>query len=910
MTDCVVYAFRVLSIVDAREHASKHKVAAKKTLAKDADVEMADGTTPGPSIQSQIDKAVSAGLKKLTAASKVSLTPGYNNRSHTNKSSSAGQGRQGQEEESVDFLHQEGFGAPEALRSARRPQAAPRNERWQVYFEDEEDFRKGQGEGPGELTSPKNLNVTHFRYDLPSSYPDWLLTIPYPTAISYIHLNTPIEILLAAQFRSSVHISPGVSLPKEIQNQLSVGMKYMFHNPRNTDLILSAWEDFEERLRWRLFFTFTEGDNTLYDPDYEVPHERKKSAPTFPGYIEQGIRMGRVFVKNTIRKIPAEEDRGTFNSLAPHPRLIEKFMSENNYIITPTDKNLGIAVSERTWIIEKCEELLSDKRNYEIIHPVTMGALINAKCKKMEVIAELAELALPNGTQIGAFMRHKITPKGEKHTVARFYGIPKIHKEPVKMRPIIPCHSVVQGPAAKYVSKTLKPIIALAPTIIHGSKDLAIKLSRLELLPRRQYYIVTGDVVAYYPNIPIQHCLDIIGEFWLEHYSDPRPEEESLQADHEGYIFRLCLEVANRELITQFQDKYYLQKRGLAMGVDCSPDLANLYGWHFERQSNILVDPQIPFYGRYIDDCFALVYASSREEAINVMQNKIKFDDCVIEWDASDHYQHFLDMTIYRDSSGKIQHMPYRKVGSHQERIPWISHHPLDVKRGTFIGEMSRLATLSSVKSHYVEAMKGLVSLYVKRGYPDHVVNTWLKANFTERWNKRLNENKREHAEVLVLKSEFNTAWNYFNAKELGDEMFTYWRTWMRLAESGSYNPAHPAFEFRDASIGETPDSLRSEIWYPDGTYRMPDIRKINIVNRRMIVSRKRTRNLFDLTSTWKKVVLKQLEEHASQDLEIVAGVEEDAPMEEGEVIVLHRRSLSPDRIDPNTFLVKKRRLE
>ena len=39
------------------------------------------------------------------------------------------------------------------------------------------------------------------------------------------------------------------------------------------------------------------------------------------------------------------------------------------------------------------------------------------------------------------------------------------------------------------------------------------------------------------------------------------------------------------------------------------------------------------------------------------------------------------------------------------------------------------------------------------------------------------------------------------------------------------------------------------------GTF-VPDIRKIGILNRRMIVSCKRTRNLFDLTNIWKNTVI------------------------------------------------------
>ena len=69
------------------------------------------------------------------------------------------------------------------------------------------------------------------------------------------------------------------------------------------------------------------------------------------------------------------------------------------------------------------------------------------------------------------------------------------------MRPIIPCHSAVQNPAAKYISKMLKPIIKLVPSIIHGTKDLAIKLSKIQLIPNRKFYFITRDIVAYYCTI-------------------------------------------------------------------------------------------------------------------------------------------------------------------------------------------------------------------------------------------------------------------------------------------------------------------------------------------------------------------------------------------------------------------------
>ncbi|KIM76751.1 hypothetical protein PILCRDRAFT_91510 [Piloderma croceum F 1598] len=57
LSDIPVYCFRVVSIVEARDHAATTKVKAKKQLHQAADAEMADATKPGPSIQSMIDKA-------------------------------------------------------------------------------------------------------------------------------------------------------------------------------------------------------------------------------------------------------------------------------------------------------------------------------------------------------------------------------------------------------------------------------------------------------------------------------------------------------------------------------------------------------------------------------------------------------------------------------------------------------------------------------------------------------------------------------------------------------------------------------------------------------------------------------------------------------------------------------------
>jgi hypothetical protein len=200
-------------------------------------------------------------------------------------------------------------------------------------------------------------------------------------------------------------------------------------------------------------------------------------------------------------------------------------------------------------------------------------------------------------------------------------------------------------------------------------------------------------------------------------------------------------------------------------------------------------------------------------------------------------------MFLYKNNKGELHYMPYCKAGNHQERIPWISAHPLDVKRGTFLGKMSRLAVLSSTMETYKEALIGLISLYIHCGYPTELVHKWYYSNILVRWNKKLENHPVPTADTLVLKTEYNLAWNYFNAHELGQTIFDYWGTWLSKHNAREHNIDYPA-----------PPRVRGA--------KEPgfDLRNTDIMKSRVIVSRKRTHNFMDLTNLWKKSVLESIE--------------------------------------------------
>ena len=66
-------------------------------------------------------------------------------------------------------------------------------------------------------------------------------------------------------------------------------------------------------------------------------------------------------------------------------------------------------------------------------------------------------------------LKKKLTPSCE--TIPRIYGLPKIHKEGVPLRPIVNTIGSATYELAKYVAKILKPLVGNTDSFIKDSKD-------------------------------------------------------------------------------------------------------------------------------------------------------------------------------------------------------------------------------------------------------------------------------------------------------------------------------------------------------------------------------------------------------------------------------------------------------
>ena len=80
------------------------------------------------------------------------------------------------------------------------------------------------------------------------------------------------------------------------------------------------------------------------------------------------------------------------------------------------------------------------------------------------------------------------------------------------------------------------------------------------------YLLVTGDVTSLYTNMDTDRSIACVERAFTNIPEDKRPDQEIIK------LLDICL----RKNDFSFDNKYYLQTKGTAMGKRFSPDLANI----------------------------------------------------------------------------------------------------------------------------------------------------------------------------------------------------------------------------------------------------------------------------------------------------------------------------------------------
>ena len=212
----------------------------------------------------------------------------------------------------------------------------------------------------------------------------------------------------------------------------------------------------------------------------------------------------------------------------------------------------------------------------------------------------------------------KMYPTGA--VAPKFYGLPKIHKRDIALRPIVSSRGSINYEVAKELSRILRPLVGSSPHHIKNTGDFGQQLKGITLQANEN--IVSYDVSALFTSVPIDPVINIIRRK-LE--LDQKPHlRTSMSVVQIISLLEFCL----KTIYFQFQGRFYEQLQGTAMGSPISPIVANLYMEDFENNTINTAECPPNVWKRFVDDTFVIIEAEKKQgflEHINNVDPHIHF---------------------------------------------------------------------------------------------------------------------------------------------------------------------------------------------------------------------------------------------------------------------------------------------
>ena len=158
--------------------------------------------------------------------------------------------------------------------------------------------------------------------------------------------------------------------------------------------------------------------------------------------------------------------------------------------------------------------------------------------------------------------------------IPKFYGLPRIHKAGVPVRPIVSSRGAVSYETAKELAKILKTLVGKSPYSVHNTRDFPEQMKNIQL--QQHESIMSYDVQALFTPVLIEPAIEIIKKHLEE--DKELQQRTSMTINSIICLLELCL----KDTYFRFHGRYYEEVEGAAMGSPVNPIVANLYIEEFE----------------------------------------------------------------------------------------------------------------------------------------------------------------------------------------------------------------------------------------------------------------------------------------------------------------------------------------
>lgn len=461
------------------------------------------------------------------------------------------------------------------------------------------------------------------------------------------------------------------------------------------------------------------------------------------------------------------------SNLRPHElEILSNLKADDLIVIALADKNLGpCAVTLRQYILDGLKHLC-DESTYEILSETEAKARLREISDAIDKWIEKFEPRRPKEEEpiregAGAinendviYIRHKKTEAWANDPFSYFYLTYKIHKTPLKTRPVVSTCGCVSFGIAQWVDVMLQPMAKAQQSYFKDSRALKKLLDNLYIPSNASVF--SFDAVAMYSNIDSKACLEVMTAYLRR--DDTREKFPHYNPD--ALIEAISIVLSSN--VMKFGDIFVKQITGVAMGINPAPPLATLF---FALREDFVFNKWkecILFNRRFIDDGLAFWIHQQPFERDEECWKQFKADinDYYgLKWTFTPRAQSvdFMDMTIYIQNNRIVTDL-FEKEMALYLYIPPHSAHPPGVLTGLVMGQILRIFSLCSRIEDVQRHIKNFHDRLIRRGY-SHTDLMPLFEKAAKNAEAYLLKSDEERATEKAKKAEENSKRIFFHLK-------------------------------------------------------------------------------------------------------------------------------------------------
>ena len=254
-------------------------------------------------------------------------------------------------------------------------------------------------------------------------------------------------------------------------------------------------------------------------------------------------------------------------------KALKRLKTDENIVILPADQERVTVVMDKTDYNDKMDSLVNDKQTYKVLKRDPVPALQRKLNNKMLTLKKTDKNDLRRYNRLRCSV-----PQPPK-----LYGLPKLHKPNMPMRPIVSFCGSPTYQLSRYLTNVLKPLTDESRHKPQSTENLidAIKTTQIP----DNHKLVSFDLKSLFTSIPLQLALEC-----TENAINNSAVELPLPKDDIMDLLNLFLTSTS----FQYNGKHYKQLHGTAMGSSVSVVVAEIVMQNIEEQALATYTRTIP----------------------------------------------------------------------------------------------------------------------------------------------------------------------------------------------------------------------------------------------------------------------------------------------------------------------------